>query len=156
MKRYITPRTGLVGAVLSLVVGLAAPTVIFYEGLSTKAYLDPVGIPTICYGETENVYLGQVKSKPECDQMLRIKLGYIAMRVYVLVDTPMTAERLAGLTSFTYNVGLSKFRSSSLLRRINASDPNACDELLRWTYARGKQLPGLVKRRNAERNLCLQ
>lgn len=154
MRSNITPKVGLTGAALSAVLAIATPGVMFYEGMSTKAYLDPVGIPTICYGDTENVSLGQVKSKADCDEMLRVKLGYYALRVYWLVDTPMSNERLAALTSFTYNVGVTNFRNSTLLRKINAGDPNACAEMNRWVYAKGVKLNGLVKRRAAEAALC--
>lgn len=51
---------------------LALPMVAHYEGLRTKAYLDAVGVPTICWGETENVKLGDVKTKEECDKMLSL------------------------------------------------------------------------------------
>jgi lysozyme len=71
------------------------------------------------------------------------------------VRAPMSPSRKAGLTSLTYNVGTDAFCSSTLVRRLNAGDPAACDELLRWTKAKGITLPGLVKRREQERALCL-
>jgi lysozyme len=52
-------------------------------------------------------------------------------------------------------VGTEAFCKSTLARKLNAGDPAACDELLRWTTAKGIQLPGLVKRREQERALCL-
>jgi GH24 family phage-related lysozyme (muramidase) len=64
-------------------------------------------------------------------------------------------SRKAGLTSFAYNVGTDAFCGSTLVRRLNAGDPAACDEMLRWTKAKGITLPGLVKRREQERALCL-
>jgi lysozyme len=127
-----------------------------YEGLRLKAYLDPVGIPTICYGETDSVRLGQVRSAEQCDQMLAVRLGYFASQVRLSVKQPMTVERHAALSSFAYNVGIGAFQSSTLLRRLNAGDvAGACNELPRWNKAKGRVLPGLVKRREAERKLCL-
>lgn len=52
------------------------------------------------------------------------------------------------LYSFAYNVGTGNFQTSTLLRKINQGDPKgACDQLLRWTYAKGKQWKGLITRR---------
>ena len=77
------------------------------------------------------------------------------------VDVPLSTGQLAAFTSFTYNVGVSNFESSTLRRRLNAGDfQGACDELLRWRYATKAgvkvELPGLVRRREAERELCLE
>lgn len=128
----------------------------YYEGLSTKAYLDPVGIPTICYGETEGVVMGQITTKSECDRMLKVKLGWYATRVYLVVNREMTPYQHAAFTSFAYNVGVESFKESTLLRKFNSGDAvGACNELPRWVYAGGKKLNGLVKRREAERKLCL-
>ena len=72
----------------------------------------------------------------------------------------MRADLLAGhpaLVSFTYNIGGQAFCSSTLVRKLNAGDTvGACNELSRWTRAKGIELPGLVKRRAAERAMCLQ
>jgi lysozyme len=59
--------------------------------------------------------------------------------------------------SFAYNVGGGNYCGSTLVRKLNAGDTaGACNELTRWTRAKGIVLPGLVKRREAERQLCLQ
>lgn len=122
-----------------------------------KAYLDPVGIPTICYGETSGVELGQVLTKRECDEMLWARLGYFAYRVDMSVDVPMGPEMHAALSSFAYNVGMGAFQSSTLLRKLNAGDyVGACNELPRWKYAGGKVWAGLVKRRAEEKALCIK
>lgn len=136
---------------------LAAPLTAHFEGLRLRSYLDPVGIPTICYGETEGVELGQVLSKPECDKMLTARLGWFSAEVYAASARDIPPETHAALTSFAYNVGIGAFNKSTLLRRLNAGDTaGACDELMRWVFAGGKKLTGLVKRRGAERELCLK
>jgi lysozyme len=71
------------------------------------------------------------------------------------VHVPLSDNRHAALVSFTYNVGGTAFCQSTLVRKLNSGDPKACDELLRWTKAKGIELPGLVKRREAERQLCI-
>ena len=63
---------------------------------------------------------------------------------------------VGALYSFAYNVGTGNFQTSTLLRKINQGDPKgACDQLLRWTYAKGKQWKGLITRREVEREVCL-
>lgn len=144
---------GLAGAA---VVAIAFPFTAQHEGLRLKAYLDPVGIPTICYGETDGVSMGQVKSRDECDKMLAMRLAWFAWRVDEAVTLPMSDKTHAALTSFTYNVGVDAFRKSTLLKLFNAGQKvEACNQILRWKFAKGKILPGIVKRRELERKLCL-
>lgn len=127
-----------------------------FEGLRTAAYLDPVGIPTICYGSTSGVRLGQRKTVAECDALLKGELRQYQAAVDRAIRQPMPATRRAALTSFAYNVGVGAFQRSSVARRLNAGDvQGGCDALRRWVYAGGRELPGLVKRREAERELCL-
>lgn len=135
---------------------LALPLTAHYEGLKTKAYLDPVGIVTICYGETENVFIHDIKTEDECKEMLSARLGWFALQVDKLVTVDATPEQLAAYTSFTYNVGVNTFKKSSVLRLANEGKrKESCNFLTRYVYAGGKILPGLVKRREAEKRLCL-
>lgn len=133
---------------------LAASVVGFYEGKRNNAYQDPVGIPTICYGHTADVQMGQTRTDEECQDLLQSDLGDAFDTVDRLVETPLSEPRRAALASFVYNVGAEAFARSTLLRRLNAGDPNACEELDRWVYAGGRQLKGLVRRRATERELC--
>jgi lysozyme len=61
----------------------------------------------------------------------------------------------AASVSFAYNVGAQAFCGSTMARKLRAGDmPGACAELSRWVYAKGELLPGLVRRRAAERAMC--
>ncbi len=143
---------GLGGTALAL----AAGTVSFFEGKENSAYVDPVGVVTICYGHTATARIGQTHSDEECNRLLAGDLGeaFDAVDTRVTVDLPPT--RRAALASFVYNVGAGAFGRSTLLRKLNDGHPiEACHELDRWTYAGGEELPGLVKRRDVERWLCL-
>ncbi|MGO4366647.1 lysozyme [Pseudomonas sp. PAB10] len=143
-----------VGA-LSGAVGMAGALVGWFEGRSLVAYLDPVGIPTLCDGITWGVSLGDVATPAECDRLLERELGIAITAVDRQVHVPLPATRRAALGSFVYNVGERQFSGSTLLRKLNAGDASgACAELSRWVYAGGRQLAGLVKRRAAERELC--
>lgn len=145
------------GLALAATAGLVAS----FEGFRTVAYLDPVGIPTACFGRTEGVELGQRYSDAECEEYLFEEVVKFQRAVRQRVDVPLSTGQLAAFTSFTYNVGVRNFESSTLRRRLNAGDyQGACDELLRWRYATKAgvkvELPGLVRRREAERELCLE
>ena len=64
--------------------------------------------------------------------------------------------RLAAVASFVFNLGAGRLQTSTLRRRINQGEWRAAgDELLRWVYGGGRELPGLVRRRRAERLLFL-
>lgn len=120
------------------------------------AYLDPVRVPTICYGHTEGVKLGQTKTDEQCADMLADELGDYMRIVEKYAKSPMPDTRKAALTSFVYNVGHHNFRKSTLLKKLNAGDTvGACNELPRWVYAKGVRLRGLELRREAEKELCL-
>ena len=135
---------------------IAVPLTGYFEGLRPTAYLDPVGIPTICYGSTAGVRIGQRKSQVECDRLLAGELGQALAVVDRSARVPMPDTRRAALASFVYNVGPGAYQRSTLLRRLNGGDTvGGCNELLRWNRAGGQVLPGLTARREAERELCL-
>lgn len=135
--------------------GMTGALVSWFEGRSLVAYLDPVGIPTICEGVTLGVKLGDRATPAQCDQLLQRELRIALTAVDRQVRVPLPDTRRAALGSFVYNVGERQFSSSTLLRLLNAGDVRgACAQLSRWVYAGGKQLAGLVSRRAAERELC--
>lgn len=119
-------------------------------------YLDPVGIPTACFGSTHNVRLGHTYSLEQCHDLLAKDLLEANAAVNSCVRVPLTEGQRTALVSFTYNVGAGNFCGSTLLRKLNTGDyVGACNELPRWVYAKGVKLPGLVKRRQQERRVCL-
>ena len=146
MSRQAVAARGLVAA-LVLVGG--------FEGLRTVAYRDPVGIPTICFGEIENVRMGQQATVDECEDKLAERiLEYDDAVTACLGSTPQRGPRTA-FVSFAYNVGVNAFCGSTLARKYKAGDlEGACAELSRWVYAKGIRWPGLVNRRAQERRIC--
>ena len=126
-----------------------------YEGFSATAYLDSVGVPTIGFGFTENVHLGDKITMQDALDRLARELGPRETRIRFLCSKTATDNQHAAFTSFAYNVGMDAFQHSTLLKMHNAGDPNAADQFLRWDKAAGRVLPGLVKRRAAERTLYL-
>lgn len=147
-----TSSAGPAGVVAALV--MAAAVVVGYEGYVASVEADPVGIPTWCFGETQRRIQGHAPRRAECAAILLARLVEANAAVDRCVHVPLQPVQRAGLISFTYNVGDGAFCASTLVARLNASDANACAELSRWVYARGRQLPGLVKRRAEERAMC--
>lgn len=138
-----------------LIVMLSLPVVSHYEGLRTKAYLDPVGIKTVCYGETLNVQ-DKEYTKEECKDMLTMRLGYFAAGVSAMTNEKVNDYQKAAFSSLAYNIGLEAFKKSSVLRLANeGKHRESCDFMLKYVYAGKTVLSGLVKRRKAERELCL-
>ena len=129
------------------------------EGLRLKAYPDPGtgGLPwTIGYGSTSGVTRNMVITEVQAEQMLAADLVRFERIVERLVQVPLPQGQFDALVSFTYNVGEGNFTNSTLLRKLNAGDtPGAAEQFSRWVHAGGKVLPGLVKRRAAERALFM-
>ena len=134
---------------------LAVPLVQKYEGTLLRSYRDPVGIVTACTGHTgPELKMGQTYTRQQCEDMLYKDLAQHADAL-ACIRQPLTDGQRAAFVSFAFNVGEGAFCGSTLVRKANAGDfDGACAELSRWTYAGGKQLPGLIKRRAAERQLC--
>ena len=128
-----------------------------YEGLSLTAYPDIVGVPTICYGETKNVKLGQTATKEQCDSQLSARLVEFNQGVESCVTRPMRDNERVAFVSLSYNIGVDAFCKSTVVRRFNAGDKaGACDAILMWNRAGGKVVQGLVNRRQKEREMCLK
>lgn len=128
-----------------------------FEGLRQYAYRDPVGIPTICFGHTEGVQMGQWKSRAECEGLLANELERAYSQIMRCIVVPLNANQAAALTSLVYNAGPAAVCGSTLQRRFNAGDyTGGCNRFADWKYARGQVLPGLVRRRELERQLCLR
>ncbi|MGT2493155.1 lysozyme [Cupriavidus basilensis] len=120
-------------------IAIAAPFVAYFEGYRPVAYLDPVAIPTICYGHTAGVRLGQMKTKAECDELLRADLGQALAHVDRLATVRMPDTRRAALASFVYNVGPTAFAGSTLLRKLNAGDAvGACNRTAALGHGEGQ------------------
>ena len=127
-----------------------------FEGFCGKAYKCPAGIWTYGYGHTRGVKQGDIIPKARALEILRQDLQEAGETVNRLVTVPLTQGQYDALCSFIFNLGARNFRNSTLLRKLNDGDyKGAANEFLRWTKAGGRELPGLVKRRKAERQLFL-
>lgn len=149
------------GTIISGVVGLAMmlqTIVAGWEGKTNVAVLPlPDDVPTICYGKTKGVKLGDKATDVECIRFLREELDIALAVVDSSIKVKISDEERAAYASLVYNVGATAFSKSTLVKRVNRHDRRGgCDELLRWNKFKGKPLNGLTRRREAERLLCLQ
>lgn len=127
-----------------------------FEGCKLTTYKDAVGIPTIGYGHTKRVYMGQVITQQDADDLLYEDLDEAWQDVYSLVDVLLTQGQVDALTSFVFNLGAERLKSSTLLKKLNAGQKSsAAEEFMHWVHAGQKVLAGLVRRREAERELFI-
>lgn len=145
---------------LAAKIGAASATLLLamvpvFEGYRGYVYKDPIGRLAVCYGhDDQTMTLGKRYSRQECDALLAEDLLKHADALKC-IHTQLTDGQKAAFVSFAFNVGNGAFCGSTLARKANAGDmAGACAELSRWTYAGGKQLPGLIKRRQVEREIC--
>lgn len=138
-------------------VDLAADFIEAWEGCKLVAYKCPAGIWTIGYGHTGGVREGQRITEEEALDLLVEDLRAHAERLAPKVKVQVADGQYIALLSLAFNVGVGAVAKSTLLRLLNAGDIEAAgDEFLKWTYAAGRELPGLVRRRREERKLFLE
>ena len=138
---------------------LAAELCRKYEGYRAKPYLCPANVATIGYGSTYYVDGRKVTlqdppmDEPTARALLLVELEHTYLPG-VLRNCPIliTDERKCNsIVDFAYNCGVGRLQTSTLKRKINASDwDGAKEQLMLWTKGGGKVLPGLLKRRISE------
>ncbi len=164
-------RIGIGAIVLS---AASLVTIASYEGYSSVAYHDSAGVPTIGYGETKGVTM---KSKTTPDRAL-VQLLTSANRhaddIRQCIKVPLYQHEFDAYVSFTYNLGASTFCNSTLVKKLNGGKyrekvkgkwvdvlypgkdySGACAEIKRFVHGGGRVLPGLVKRREKEYQMCM-
>lgn len=122
-----------------------------FEGLRLEAYLDAAGVPTIGYGHTRHVTLGDRLTEYWADQLLREDVRNVVRDINQL-GVVRTQGQMDALVSFAFNLGIGRLLRSTLLKKIRsgASMHQIRKEFMRWVYADGKRLKGLEKRRQWE------
>lgn len=137
-----------------------------FEGMRYVAYKDPVRITTVCEGHTgADVVPGKVYSPAECAEFKRKDLLVANGVVDRCISAPLSVGQRAALIDFAYNVGpggagvkdglcwLKSGKQPTIRRLFNAGlHEQGCAELTKWN---AQKLPGITKRREAERTVCL-
>lgn len=154
-----------------------------YEGFRSRPYLCPAHIWTIGYGHVlyqEQIRLPVVRvegketpmirremplkpednrvwTKTEIDELFRADVESFERGVLRLVPGCVGRQgSFDALVSFAFNAGLGNLQRSTIRMRANRGDwEGAAEAFMAWTKGGGKVLPGLVKRREAERSLFL-
>ena len=128
-----------------------------FEGFVPQPYADPAGVWTIGYGSTRDKDNEPVTrftpaiTHDEALQLMARDMLACSKEIETSCKVALTMNQRVALMDFIYNVGSGNFRSSTLLRHLNAGDyASAADEFIKWNHAGGKVLAGLVKRREAE------
>lgn len=146
------------------------------EGFRSEAYIPvPGDVPTIGFGSTAGVEMGDIISVPQALDRLMRDVGKAESAIAKCVTVPLTQGEYDAFTSFVFNLGERHFCGSTLVKKLNTGDyDGACAELKRWTcgpdptgrYAKqnpdhkcgkGKApLPGLISRREKEFQMCME
>lgn len=154
--RTAPPRglAAIVGTVAAAALLVLTPK---FEGTKLTTYRDLGGVLTYCTGATENAAWGKAYTPEQCRVQLDRDLARHAEGVMACVHVPLTDGQKAAFVDVAYNIGVPAFCGSSMARKTNVGDmAGACDALLLWNRAGGREVAGLTKRRQRERELCLK
>lgn len=123
-----------------------------FEGFSSTVYICPAGYPTIGYGHLVRDYESfEEISQEQAEALLRTDVESAERAVLRLIDVPLTDGQFDALVSFTYNLGSGALQCSTLRRKVNRqAHAEVPEQLLRWVWAGGRKLRGLVSRREFE------
>lgn len=126
-----------------------------FEGFEPEVYLDAAGYPTIGYGhlirkEEGNMYANGI-TEAAAEALLSKDVWSAERAVLRLIKVPLTDGQFDALVSFTFNLGGGALQRSTLRRKINREEHSEVPEqLMRWVWAGGRKLRGLMRRRKAE------
>lgn len=157
MSQRLTPA-------LLVVSGLALASIAAWEGYRDRAYEDAAGVPTLGFGSTRTdsgrpVAHGDRTDPVRAVQRLAADADATARAIARCIgEVPLAQHEFDAFVSLAYNIGAGAFCRSTLVRKLREQPPDyagACREILRWTRSAGQELPGLVRRRQAEYRQCM-
>lgn len=144
--------------VASLALSAAALVgIVVHEGYSDRAYIPvPGDVPTIGFGTTDGVKMGDRTTPGKALQRALSDINKFEGALKQCVKVPLFQYEYDAYLSLSYNIGSRAFCTSTLVRKLNASDyAGACREILKWDRFQGKPLPGLTTRRQSEFKACM-
>lgn len=125
-----------------------------FEGLRLKAYLCPAGIPTIGYGHTgKEVHLGMPPISEDAAELMMVEdaARFVTAASNLSPILWFDENKQSAISDFCFNLGTSRYKISTLRKRVEAGDwEGASEELQKWVWGGGRKLPGLVLRRHME------
>lgn len=155
MKRQLIAGLGASAIAVAMIAG--------FEGYRSRAYDDGVGVQTIGFGTTQidgrPVQPGDTVTPERAVVQLARDADRIAQELAACIGpVPLYRHEWDAYVSWAYNVGATNACRSTLVKKLEATPPDyegACREILKWTRAGGRELPGLVRRRQAEYRMCI-
>ena len=125
-----------------------------FEGFSPVTYRCQAGVRTIGYGHTRGVVDGQTITKEEALRLLMSELSTLQKALASVIHVDVTEGQFVALLSLVYNIGMGNFRTSTLLRELNAGHVlHASEQFSHWIYVKKQPSRGLMNRREKEREV---
>ena len=125
-----------------------------FEGCELESYRCSANVLTIGYGTTKKVVEGMKISQHQAEELLMKDLEEFEEYVEDLIDVPLEQNQFDALVAWTYNLGPTNLKTSTLRKVLNkGAYDDVAEQIKRWNKANGKVLKGLVRRRNAEAEL---
>lgn len=126
-----------------------------FEGFEPRIYLDAAGYPTIGFGHLVREYEREAFqngiSEASGEDLLINDIIAAERAVLRLIKVPLTDGQFDALVSFTFNLGSGALQRSTLRRKVNREEhADVPAEFMKWVWAGGKKLKGLIRRRSAE------
>lgn len=125
------------------------------ESCRREPYMCPARVLTVGIGSTGNVQSRRYNDEEIAEMWITdIRAAEKCVNHYANGQA-MNVNQFSAITSFTFNAGCGNMQKSTLARYAQRQRwGEMCAQLKRWTYGGGKELPGLVKRRGDEYQLC--
>jgi len=122
-----------------------------FEGCKLEAYKCAANVWTIGYGSTKGVKEGMEISQERAEMLLLEDVEMFENSVNKLVEVSLEQNQFDALVSWTFNLGSTNLKNSTLLKVLNDKDYEGVPaQIKRWNKAGGKVLQGLIRRREAE------
>lgn len=126
-----------------------------FESFASNVYICPAGYPTIGYGhvvkaDEQERFAGGI-TEDQATELLGFDVAIAERAVLRFITVPLTDGQFDALVSFTFNLGSGALQRSTLRRKVNREEHDDVPaEFMKWVWADGRKLKGLVKRRKAE------
>ena len=115
---------GALGISATVLVSIA-----LHEGYREEAYKDAVGIPTVGYGETAGIKMGDRTTPERALVTLLSSANRHADAIRECIHVPLYQHEFDAYVSLAYNIGAGNFCRSTLVKKLNAKDyAGACQE----------------------------
>ena len=122
-----------------------------FEGCRLESYKCAAGVPTIGYGSTKGVEMGMTITQEGAEELLLKDIAEFEEFVLEASEMPLSQHQFDALVSWTFNLGPSNLRASTMLKVLNKGEyEDVPAQIKRWNKAGGKVLDGLIRRREAE------